>query len=157
MHKMGCFCVSNFELRSKLTERLSLEEVKQFLYIEERASIGARYHVAVFPEHIPRIWAINSGLVDTDQPHKQVESNGHWFEKEDRMMGNSIAMKHLAERNEEWIREEAGAHQRAQCRRIMIFDAKDIFNKETSWTTAIVQKRMDIYEKDFANATPCPI
>ena len=30
MHKMGCFCFSDFELPSKLTERLSLEEIKQF-------------------------------------------------------------------------------------------------------------------------------
>jgi len=156
MHKMGCFCFSDFELRSKLSERLSMEDVKQFLFVEERASIGARYHVAVFPEHVPRLWAINSGMVETDQRGEQVESNGHWFEKEDRMTGTCIALKHLAENDEEWLQEEASAHQRAQCRRIMIFDAKDLYDKKKASTTALVRKRLEKYAEDLENGTPRP-
>ena len=158
MNKMGCFCFSDFELKSKLSERLSMEDIKQFLFVQERASIGARHHVAVFPEHIPRLWAINSGLVEMDgygRAPEMVESPGHWFEREDRGLGNCIALKHLAEGNEEWLTYSASAHQRAQARRIIIFETKDLFDVRPTGS-AIDQKRHDLYEEELLRATPCP-
>ena len=44
----------DFELKAKINNRLSTEEKKGFLYVKERAHIGARYHQAVFMEFVPR-------------------------------------------------------------------------------------------------------
>ena len=84
-----------------------------------------------------------------------IESPGHWFEREDRM-GSCIALKHLAENNEEWLSTCANAHQRAQARRNIIFETNDLF--EARYTEiALAQKRNDLYSEDLENATPCPI
>ena len=74
--------------------------------------------------------AINSGLVEVEgygKSPEMVESPGQWFEREDRGLGNCIALKHLAEGDEEWLQDSASAHQRAQARRIIIFVTDDLF------------------------------
>ena len=85
-----------------------------------------------------------------------VESPGHWFEREDRGLGNCIALKHLAEGNEEWLKDSANAHQRAQARRIIIFEASDLCDARSTGS-AIDQKRQNLYEEELLRATPCPI
>ena len=61
MKELGAVGFYDFELKAKINNRLSTEKKKGFIYVKERAHIGARYHQAVFLEYVPRFWAINMG------------------------------------------------------------------------------------------------
>ena len=122
------------------------------LYVQERASIGARYHVAIFPEFVPRLWAINSGRTEGGRN----ETPGHWFAEQDRLGSPCIALKHLAEGDEEWLRGvNADSHDRAQARRIIIFEVKDIYEASAEGS-ATDRTRRQIHEDGLERATPLP-
>ena len=125
-----------------------------FLYVQERASIGARYHVAVFREFIPRLWAINIGT-KTLESGRTVEDVGHWFEREDRGTGNCIALKHLAEGDEALLRDTADSHQRAQARRVIIFECRNLVDADAAGS-AIDEQRRALYQEHLTRATPLP-
>ena len=64
-------------MKSKINNRLGRDEAKGFLYVKERAHIGARYHQAVFYEFVPRLWAINMG-----QDQQGQADPSEWFRAE---------------------------------------------------------------------------
>jgi len=60
MHFLGCFVFDDFSLTTRGgTHKLSTEEVKHLLYVEQRGTVHAFYGDAIFPEHIPRVWSVN--------------------------------------------------------------------------------------------------
>ena len=75
--ELGAIGLSDFELKSKINNRLSIEETKGLLYVKERAHIGARYHQAVFYEYVPRFWAVNTGKNEDGQ-----DDPTEWFRNE---------------------------------------------------------------------------
>jgi len=65
MDRMGAFLFSDFELQTKLSKTpLSEEELKAFLDPNEAGGYDCRYHPALFAKWTPRIWTLNSGMVE---------------------------------------------------------------------------------------------
>ena len=110
---MGCYVFDDFELKHKTGSLLSQAEQRQFLLVERRAHVGARYHQAVFPESVPRVWAVNRGVdVDTNK-----SDYGEWFDR------NFIeGLARLVREDDEWLQSKATSpHDKTVASRAVIF------------------------------------
>lgn len=110
MSKMAAVVLTDFELVSRLNQRLTSDQVKALLDCEESPMIFCRYHNAVLPARRPRIFAINSGL--TAEGHVDY---GAWFRNE----GVPI-LSSLVNRDAQGIRRYS-ADEQAVLRRTVIF------------------------------------
>ena len=110
MSKMAAVILTDFELVSRLRERLSTSQVKMLLDCEEVPSIFCRHHLALIPSRRPRLFAANTGL--TAEGHLDY---GHWFRQE----GVPI-LADLVNRDAAAIRRYS-ADDRAVLRRTIIF------------------------------------
>ena len=59
---IGAFGFNDLDLTSQNNVSLSAESAKQLFRVDECASIPARFHMAQFPEFVPRMFGLNSGL-----------------------------------------------------------------------------------------------
>ena len=60
MKDAGCFVFDDFDLTTRGgTHRLTKEELKHLLYVQQEGHVCAFYSTAVFPAHVPRIWCVN--------------------------------------------------------------------------------------------------
>jgi hypothetical protein len=75
---IGAICLHDFVLKARLDGDLDAQEKKGFLHVEARGHFNARYHQAILPAAIPRLWAINSAKdVDgTEIFHKWFDQQG---------------------------------------------------------------------------------
>ena len=107
--KAGAFVFTDFTLKTKLDDRLSVAEQKAFLYTKQRAHYNCRYSEAVLPAFVPRLMAVNSGA-------RQDGSINYadWFDREG-LSGPAM----LANDDEASFR-TADTHQVALARRVLI-------------------------------------
>ena len=72
----GAIIFHDVELSSQNDVALSQEAVKSLFDVNEAASVPARYHMAILPRCVPRMFSVNSGVrVDTN-----AVDYGRWFE-----------------------------------------------------------------------------
>jgi len=142
MKELGAVGFYDFELKAKINNRLSTEEKKGFLYVKERAHIGARYHQAVFMEYVPRFWAINIGQND------QGDDDPSEFFRSEYLEG----LEKLVNEDHERIKELDG-HQQAIARRAVIFVIDEcLFDGNSQGATDAVA--CAVWEQQMQNATP---
>jgi hypothetical protein len=142
MKELGAVGFYDFELKAKINNRLSTEEKKGFLYVKERAHIGARYHQAVFLEYVPRFWAINMGhnSMGDDDPSE--------FFRTEYLEG----LESLVNEDHERIKELDG-HQQAIARRAVIFVIDEcLFDGKSQGATDAAA--CAVWEQHMENATP---
>ena len=142
MKELGAVGFYDFELKAKINNRLSTEEKKGFLYVKERAHIGARYHQAVFLEYVPRFWAINMGhnSMGDDDPSE--------FFRIEYLEG----LERLVNEDHERIKELDG-HQQAIARRAVIFVIDEcLFGAKTQGATDAAA--CAVWVQHMQNATP---
>ena len=140
--ELGAIGLYDFELKAKINNFLSREEVKSLLYVKERAHIGARYHQAVFYEFVPRLWAINMGKDDmgNDDP-------AEWFEH-----NHLEGIVRMIRENSEGL-EELNEHEKAIARRIVVFIIEDsLFDGSAQGATDAAA--IAFWQQGMANATP---
>ena len=60
MQHLGCFVFDDFNLSTRGgTYKLSVEDTKHFLKVDQTGTVKAFYGDAIFPESVPRLWSIN--------------------------------------------------------------------------------------------------
>ena len=124
-----------------INHRLS-REVKNLLYVKERAHIGARYHQAAFYEFVPRLWAINMGKDEdgNDDPTEWFASQ--YIEGIVKMIKEDLeGLERLSE------------HDKAIARRIVVFVVEEsLFNVKDQGATDAAA--ITFWQQGMANATP---
>ena len=140
--ELGAIGLSDFELKSKINNRLSIEEIKGLLYIKERAHIGARYHQAVFYEYVPRFWAVNTGKNEDGQ-----DDPTEWFRNE-----HLHGLVKVIEEDTEGLRSSSG-HDQAVARRAVIFIVDESLYEEGA-QGATDAAATAVWEQDKQNGTP---
>jgi hypothetical protein len=142
MKELGAIGLYDFELKSKINNRLSCEESKNLLYVKERAHIGARYHQAVFYEYVPRLWAINMGRDENGE-----EDPSEWFRTE-----HLQGLVHLVHEDLEGLN-NGSEHNKAIARRAIIFIIDEcLFERDAQGATDAAAVRF--WEEGKINATP---
>ena len=140
--ELGCVCLYDFTLTSRLDHLLGREEVKGLLYTKERAHVPARYHQAIFYEWVPRIWAVNYGTDDSGHVDKS-----EWFSSQ-----GLPALAALVNRDAAKI-VSGGEHDKAVARRAVIFCVDDnLYEEGAQGATDAVG--LQVWRSEQANATP---
>ena len=67
--------MGDFEMTSRLNQRLTIEEAKALFGMTDATHLPARYHQVIIPRFVPKVFSVNSGPkgVDDEPQH------GHWF------------------------------------------------------------------------------
>jgi len=139
---LGCICLYDFVLASRLDHRLGREEVKGLLYTKERAHVPARYHQAIFHEWVPRMWSVNYGVDD-----RNAVDETEWFTSQ-----GLPALANLLKRDAEAIA-NGGEHDKAIARRAVIFCVdENLFDQGAQGATDAIG--LEVWQAQQANATP---
>ncbi len=139
---LGCICLCDFVLASRLDHRLGREEVKGLLYTKERAHVPARYHQAIFHEWVPRMWSVNYGVDD-----RNAVDETEWFTSQ-----GLPALATLLKRDAEAIA-NGGEHDKAIARRAVIFCVdENLFDQGAQGATDAIG--LEVWQAQQANATP---
>jgi len=142
MRDLGCVCLYDFTLTSRLDHLLGREEIKGLLYTKERAHVPARYHTAILYEWVPRIWSVNYGVDDRGQVDKT-----EWFTSQ-----GLPALAALLRRDATAIN-SGGEHDKAIARRPVIFCVdENLFEESAQGATDAVG--LEVWRAEQANATP---
>ena len=73
MQRLGCYVFDDFDLWTRgHTHLLTMEEVKQLLYVKQSGTVACFYADAVFPAEVPRLWSIN---------YESSEDKAAWFQR----------------------------------------------------------------------------
>ena len=142
MKDLGCICLYDFTLTSRLDHRLGREESKGLLYTKERAHVPARYHQAIFYEWVPRMWAVNYGTDGSGGVDK-----AEWF-----LSQGLPALAALINRDAAGI-ERGGEHDIAIARRAVIFCVDENLYEEGA-QGATDAAGLEMWRSEQANATP---
>ena len=144
MKDFGAIGLYDFEMKAKLDQWLSVEEAKGFLYVKERAHIGARYHQAVFSELVPRFWCVNYGKRDDNGSVDKAE----WFEH-----NNLPGLALLMEENTKDLM-QASDHLQATARRAVIFQVNEpLYDRDTN-QAASDAIAIAVFDEHMKHATP---
>ena len=142
MKDLGCICLYDFTLTSRLDHLLGREEVKGLLYTKERAHVPARYHQAILYEFVPRMWSVNYGVDDRGNVDKT-----EWFTSQ-----GLPALAALLKRDAAAIN-SGGEHDKAIARRAVIFCVdENLFDQGAQGATDAVG--LEVWRAEQANATP---
>lgn len=137
---LGCICLYDFALTSRLDQVLSREEIKGLLYTKERAHVPARFHQAILYEWIPRMWSVNYGVDDNGSIDK-----AEWFTSQ-----GLPALAALLNRDATAI---SGEHDKAIARRAVIFCVdEDLYERGAQGATDSIG--LDVWRGEQVNATP---
>ena len=142
MKDLGCICLYDFTLVSRLDHLLGREEVKGLLYTKERAHVPARYHQCILYEWVPRVWSVNYGVDDRGNVDKT-----EWFTSQ-----GLPALAALLKRDAAAIN-SGGEHDKAIARRALIFCVdENLFEVGAQGATDAVG--LEVWRAEQANATP---
>ena len=142
MKDLGCSCLYDLTLTSRLDHLLDREEVKGLLYVKERAHVPARYHQAIFYEWVPRMWSVNYGVDDRGNVDRT-----EWFTSQ-----GYPALAALFKRDAAAIL-RGGEPDKAIARRSVIFSVdENLFEEAAQGATDAVG--LEIWRAEQANATP---
>ena len=142
MKDLGAIACYDHEMKSQLDKWLSPDNIKGLLYPHEAGHIPARYHVAIFPVMVPRLWAINYGRDDQGNVDK-----GGWF-----VRNNLPSLDLLVKEDGDALTAESIDDQ-AIARRAVIF-CIDEYLFDHGHQGAIDRAAIDLWTADMENATP---
>ena len=123
--RCGGIGITDFEPVSKLDHKLTEEEVKGLLSVEDGGSFGCRYAPAVLAKGLPRIFAINNSPTLS------------WYAEH-----NIKALDALSTRDVDFLTRASDGMQ-AQARRTVIFKCPDIILNDTGRAKLMEQTQRD--------------
>ena len=120
---------------------MSLEEKKGLLYVKKDARIGCRYHVAIFPANVPRLFSVNPGRSDDG-----TVAYDHWFH------WNGLPSLAAVINGDLRALKECDEHHMAIARRSVIFAVKSrLFNIDAQ--AAVDTRIQELIEDELSRYT----
>lgn len=147
MRQLGAFVSDDFDLTTRGGDhQITMNEMKQFLYVKLRGTVCAFYNAAVFPENIPRLWCVNN---------KNRQDKTAWFEANN-YKGRTQGLIELINCNEEFFNDpETDQNHVAIGRRAVIIDVQEsLFIPDT--VSATHARMNDDLAVEALRATPMP-